>query len=962
MRASLLLGLVTVSLLLAIAGVRPTAAQTPSVPADTAAVPVTPQPPPAPADTLLPPATQPAPAAPADALASPVVNDTLPTAPLPADSIDAAPPEAAADTLAPERPPLSQSADSVFQALRRLQGFTVTEYRGDQAIYSSEDGVLRLEGDAEVIREGDRLTADTIVYRERLELVEAYGNPEVSGEEQELQGDVLYYDLARRRATALGARTQVTEAATWYVTGDVTLEGTERLFGRNAHFTSCDLVIPHYHFEADKVMVVRDRILVARPARLYFGNVPVMVLPFVVQNLEQGRRSGFLTPRFGVHDIVRTSSGYNRQISDVGFYWAINQYLGAQVSTTWRSGAYTSVLGTVDYRWRQQFLNGNLAVERYWQAEGGREFSLNTSTSWQPDERTNLAMSGSYASSSAFVRDASYDPRDVTQDLRSSFSLNRRFGWGTTSLGADRRQSIATGDVSMTLPSLSISLPSRTLFRSPTPEQARWFNNVNFTPGPLSASRSSNEFADNIGAPQQDRQLTRLRLGPSLSVGNFSINTTGELNRDEIREATGETEEGEILVLPAANRDEARWSTAASYRQNLIGTTSIAPNISLSQQLVRDTVTGNEFLGAPVRLSFGVGLNTDLYGFFPGVGGYSAIRHRLSPRLSYSYAPAVMQTALQDTIFGKAGGRAQNRVSFGINQSWEAKLRDPRPVTRNEPFDSIAGDTVPQANVPSVPSDPQKVTLLSLTTSALEYDFIQAREEGSGFVTNQVSNTVTSDYLRGLTIQMQHELFDRTQLDPGIPENAGELGRFAPRLSSLSTSFQIGPESALLRWVERLANIPRRSSLAPGEDVFPGTPPSDEPAPAGTGAATGNPQTTGAGSWNLSLGYRFSRPSRIFSPVGRLNDDSVQTLDGNLDFQLSPNWSVNWTTSYSITDTQFGSHRLNFQRDLHEWQANFSFYQTPNGNSAFEFYVELTHNRDLRFDYAERNLGIDRRR
>ena len=47
-------------------------------------------------------------------------------------------------------------------------------------------------------------------------------------------------------------------------------------------------------------------------------------------------------------------------------------------------------------------------------------------------------------------------------------------------------------------------------------------------------------------------------------------------------------------------------------------------------------------------------------------------------------------------------------------------------------------------------------------------------------------------------------------------------------------------------------------------------------------------------------------------------DKLAANITGNLSFQLSPNWSVNWNTSYSLTDREFGSHRLNFQRDLHE--------------------------------------------
>jgi hypothetical protein len=415
------------------------------------------------------------------------------------------------------------------------------------------------------------------------------------------------------------------------------------------------------------------------------------------------------------------------------------------------------------------------------------------------------------------------------------------------------------------------------------------------------------------------------------------------------------------LDLAGFRREEATWNSSISYQQRLVGSTSISPNITLTQQLVRDTITSNEFLGAPVRLSFGSGLSTDLYGFYPGIGGFSAIRHRLSPRLAYSYAPEVSQSELQERVFGAAGGRAQNRISLGISQSWEAKLREaPRPQ-QPLPQDSLAGDTISQAQIPSVPTDPSKVSLLSVHTSAFEYDFVQARETGNGFVTQSVSNSITSDYLRGLNIQLQHELFDRSELNPGIPANVGELGRFAPRLSSLSTAFQLGPESTVIQWLQRLGNRSRSGETEDDAGVLPGPPESDEPVPAGQGSFTGNSQGTGAGPWSASFSYQYSRPTRVYG-VDLENDEAVQTLDGTMSFQLSPNWAVNWATGYSLTDREFGSHRINFQRDLHEWQANFNFYQTPNGNTAFEFFVELTHNRDIRFDYQESDLGIDQDR
>ncbi len=887
-----------------------------------------------------------------------ITPDTIAVAPVPQPSPD--------DSLGVEVvPELSASADSVLQVLRSLPGFVATEYQGRSAVYRTETGILRLEGDAQVARAGDELTADTIEYNERTELVTASGGARVVSPGQEpIDSEILFYDLVRRRATALGARTQIQQSgAAYIVTGDVTLEEDgNRLFATRAHFTSCDLAIPHYHFETDQVMVIRDRILVARPARLYFGDVPVMVLPFVVQSLEQGRRSGFLTPRFGLNDIVRNSSGYTRQLSDVGFYWAISDYMGAQVSTTWRSGAYTSLTGNLQYNWRRQFLNGNFGLERIWEQDGQRQISLNTQSSWLPDERTNLSLSGRYASSSRFVRDATYDPLEQTQDLTSNLAVGRTFGWGRASFGAERRQSIATGDVSMTLPRFSLSPSAITLFSAP-PTDERWFSNASFAPGVISGSRRTGRFEDNGGPPRQDRNDTEFRLGPSFSIGRFSLNASGDLNRNELLEAAGETSAGETITLSAFSKDEANWTASASYRQPLIGTSNLAPNISLRQQLVRDTLTSGEFLAAPMRISFGSSLNNDLYGFFPGVGPYSAVRHRLSTRLSYSYAPQVQQTALQDSVFGRAGGRAQNRLSLSLSQSFEAKLHTPAPV--EEPrlaADSVAGDTVPQAQLPSTPSDPQKVTILSLTTSPFEYDFVKAREEGNGFVTERVSNTITSDYLRGLSIQMDHELFDKRQLDPQDPANAGQLGRFAPRLSTLSTGFQLGPQSSLIRWIDRLTFGSDRPEGGQQTGVLLGPPEGGEPAPAGQGAFTGNPLGTGGGPWNLNLSYQFSRPPRLFTAGTPRSDEAVQTLNGNLGFQLTPNWGVSWGTTYSITDSEFGAHRLNFQRDLHEWQANFAFFQAPNGNTAFEFYVELTHNRDLRLDYGERNLGIDRGR
>lgn len=927
---------------------------------------------PVPSDTIpadaAPPVTDPVtPAAPADSTGNiqpdtlPTSPDTIPVSPDPAPDapLDTIPgmagPDAAGDRVPdlPREPALDAYADSVRRALRSLPGFVVTEYQGESATYRTDTGVLRLEGSAQISRAGDQLFADTVEYSEDLELVTAIGNARVLSGSQDIEGRTLYYDVARRRATALDARTALDQDVTWYITGDVTLEGTSHVYASGAHFTSCDLTIPHYHFEADAVMVIRDRILVARPARLYFGDVPVMILPFIVQNLEQGRRSGLLTPRFGLNDIVRNSSGYTREISNVGFYWAINDYMGAEVAVDWRSGAYTSLRSDLQFRWVQQFLAGNVALQRYWE-DAGTELGVNSALSWQPDERTRTSMNLNFTTATRFIREVTSDPTEQTRDLRSTLNVNRRFDWGNINVSGTRRQSIANDDVSMTLPDLSLSLNPITLLAAPR-ASASWYNNISLVPGTIRLTRSEENFARNPERPRSDSEAFDFRVGPQLSLGAFTLNATGNFIQKRLDLATGIDEDDEEFTIGGFTDADASWSIRASYRIPLIGQMTLTPNIQLAQDLARDSITGTRFISAPTRLSFGTSLNPELFGFFPGVGPYSAIRHHIRPSLSYSFAPEVRHTDFQNRVFGKANSRTRNTISLQLSQTFEAKLRQPRTEPVEPPADTLAADTTALAPA-RPPADPEKVKILAINTSGITYDFVRARKEGNGLTTNQISNTFTSDYLQGLTVTMSHELFDRSTIDTSDPEARHGLGDFSPRLISLNTGFTLGPQTAVVQWLRRFF-LGLESEEAQAATVLPESEIEDRLAPTVT-TSTANPLAVGGGPWRMNVDYSFARSERV---SGRENLPATQTLRGGLNFQLTPNWSVDWRTSYSISSGDFAEQRLNFTRNLHEWQANFSFSRAPNGNTAFHFYVELLHNQDIRFDYSERNLGIDRR-
>jgi hypothetical protein len=70
-----------------------------------------------------------------------------------------------------------------------------------------------------------------------------------------------------------------------------------------------------------------------------------------------------------------------------------------------------------------------------------------------------------------------------------------------------------------------------------------------------------------------------------------------------------------------------------------------------------------------------------------------------------------------------------------------------------------------------------------------------------------------------------------------------------------------------------------------------------------------------------------------------------------MSFNITPKWSGTWGTNYDFQAKQFGSHSVTLQRQLHDWNAVFSFNQAQNGNFAFSFFIALTAQPDLKFDY-----------
>ena len=882
--------------------------------------------------------------------------------------------------------------DSTLKVLLSLPGYELYQYRSESATFETASRVLTLLGsegtNAVMNREGLELSADSaLVFNEKTGRLVTMGQEATYRPEEgdEVLTRHIIFDLDQNRGTALDARTQMNVGmGDWIVRGDFPWVDPDVSFGHDITFTSCEEEEPHYHFVARQIKINPGGTLVARNVLLYFDDIGVFWLPFIAQSTEQGRRSGLLPIRFSVNDIVRTSGSYARRISNLGFYWAMSDYSDAQVGLDWWSGNYAAVTGAFQYSWLRQFLEGRANFRQFWRTEGGSELAFDTNHSWEISERSQVRVSARYASSAAFVRRNSFDPREVTQSIDSDGGFNRRFDFGNLSLSANRRQFLSDDRVEMTMPTVNFSLSTITLFSAPF-NRARFYNNMT-----LSASaRGSRSIRD---LPAQDLAEGGFNLGmadsealnggfsATLSAGALSISQSVDLSRDINRDLPVDFFDPEAPVPQAGigsvadlqrsvffpqaaewidfKAEERTWSTSVNYQVKVVGSTSITPQLAISGRSIRsDTISvgGGGFVSAPGRMSFGAQLKSDIYGFWNG----DRLRHKISPSFDYAYSPKTEPTDIQRATFGNRAIQPRNEIRFGLTQTFEARVGD------DEEADSAAVEEVADTSTgPRRLPRSQKVTVLALRTSAVTFDFEQASELGHfsrGFADNlRISNQISSDFLRGLAVSIEHDVFD----DSGVTAEGGSRS-FAPFLSNVNMSFSLSNQSSLFRWLRGLTGGEVGEEPAPArdeDDVDASDPTGFDTADLGEativpGAGGRNrdqerqrPQGGEVGKWDASLSYSLAR-NRGMDVGGN------QMVQGTFSFQPTEKWSVRWRTSYDVVAGLFNDHMISLQRDLHRWEADFSFQKTATGNWAFVFEVALSDNRDLHFDYEQRTGG-----
>jgi len=844
-------------------------------------------------------------------------------------------------------------ADAVIDSLLKLRGYRITQYLADTLIVQGGDTeTIHLRGEAYVEREGTKVESDSIRYHQRSCRLDAIGDPRLFDQATVMVGEAMRYDTCLKRGTVHNALTNFQQGtAKWIVRGDLAVDsGSTRLYGSNSQVTSDENPVPDYHFATGEMKWLNKNVMVARPAVLYIHDVPILWLPFIFQDVRKGRRSGILVPRFGLNDIVRPVRSYQRHVLNVGYYWAINDYLDLLVKADWYAARYLSLRAASSYKWLDRFIDGSISFERYGQLDvPGSSIRLGWQHQQRFSSRTHFSASIDYSSNTRVIQNNTVNPFLATAALGSQVSFTKQFDWGTLSVGGNRRQEVGSGLVSQTIPTVSLAPSPINITPSITWSPGFSFTNQQAFHQQQSAVVLPGGGLDTLFFDNRSTTLgvqTPLRIGPWNWSNSFDVTDNISNQRQQFDIADSTVPGGRRRVLFDQTFSTAiNWQTGINLPSVFTGTWKLQPAIAIVNQtsqgpfMIRNQFTNGQFLRQGKRLQFSAGLSPTFFGFFPGFGPIARIRHSVSPQVSYAYAPgstvdSAFAFALDPTRRNfTARSDPQQTISLGLSQNFEAKLK-PAP-----------GDTTQRPA--------RKIRLLSINTSSLSYNFEQAKQPGhTGWQTASISNSFASDLLPGFRLSVAHDLWK------------GQVGtdtaKFDPFLTNVSAQFAVTP--ATIRGIGALFGLGGRGASNQPQPPTPPPPAGPESPPGGPLPGFGQrelgvPSGGGGKGFNLSLNYTRirTRPQADtgFVPGG----GESQQVGFTLSFQPTAHWSATWDSNYNFDTRQFGAHFIRLERDLHRWHASFSFSKAPTGNFAFSFYVALLDQPDIKFDYEQQSFA-----
>lgn len=668
-------------------------------------------------------------------------------------------------------------------------------------------------------------------------------------------------------------------------------------------FTTCDADHPHFYIQLTKAKVVPEKKIVTGPFYFVISDIPLPLgLPFGYFPNQQNRTSGILIPSYG----EEKRRGFFLQQG--GYYWAINDYVDLTVlGDIYTSGSWT-INARSNYKKRYKF-SGNFDINYQEVIQGEKNVDENYSKNslfwvklnYARDSKANPTSTFNASLNFGSSKSRSYNsnnPADfANNNASSSIAFTKTFPGTPFNFSANisATQNLTTGAVNLDLPTVAFNMNKQFPFkRKIAVGSKRWYEQI-------SVGFSSN-------------------LKNSINIGDSLLFTEEALKRFENGFQYKIPINTSIKVLKYLN-----LSPSISYNGRIYTNSLIQRPLYLNDSLTNtyaDTITG---FGHVYDFIFNAPLGTKLYGMLNfKKGKIAAIRHVMTPSVSFSYRPDFGQpewgfyepdlmypedpnrffSTYGNGVYGTAPKGKNGSISFSLSNNFEMKTH--------------SKDTTEEF---------KKIVLLNALNFSTSYNLAVDSAQWS-----PISISANTKLFKQINVTYSSSI-DLYKIDNATGKATNELYLDKDNVlghmtrSSVTLSGSINSDTFKKKDKkenENETNNTETDENNTGLEGLNGMPKK--------GTKTSSEQETSVGDynfkipWNLSINYSYSYNSINFDPETQKWEPTItQTANLNGSLSLTQKWKFSGSLSYDLEKRKLVHTSMNISRDLHCWQMGFNF-------------------------------------
>lgn len=812
----------------------------------------------------------------------------------------------------------------------------------DSMIYRASSKQAYLYGSSNVIYENMQLNSDKISISVDSNLVRATGTADTTGVvngkpvfkmgQDSYESDTMAFNFKTKKGFINNVYTEQQDGFLWGQKSKRDSEGN--LYLEKARYTTCDDENPDFYIALSRAKVRPGKDVVFGPAYLVVADVPLpLAIPYGFFPFTKSYSSGFIMPTYG----DESSRGF--YLRDGGYYFAMSDKWDLKLLGEIYTKGSWGISAATNYRKRYKYngsfyfsyqdtKNGDKGMPDFTEQES---FKIQWSHRQDPKSNpyTTLSASVNFATSSYERNNLNslYNPQTMTQSTRtSSVSWSSTFSSigmtisGTTNLNQNMRDST----IALTLPDLNISISRFYPFkRKHMAGKEKWYEKIAMSyTGHFSNSIHTKEdlmMKSDLMKDWKNGFQHSIPISASFTIFNYinvnpSFSFTDRMYTNKVTKSWDEANQVEVADTTYGFHNVYNWNMSVSMSTKLYG------------------------FWIPNRKLFGDKIQ--------------AIRHVMTPQVSYSYAPdfgsarygyyetyqktdadgnvsLVEYSPYAGQMFGVPGKGKTGSISFALSNNIEMKLKDDDDSTGFK-----------------------KVSIIDELSANMSYN-MAAKEKPWSDLTMRIRLKWWKNYTFNMNAVFATYAYELDENGRPFVGNKTEYsqGRFG-RFQGLSQnfSFTLDPEK-LKKWFGKGDDEEEdEEENDEGIDTDIETNVDDDLAKGQHAAKKNNSSKAETDEdgymkfsmpWSLTVGYgitmREDRGGEFNTKRMRYPYKFTQNLNFSGNVRLSEGWNISFSSGYDFDQKELSMTTASLSRDLHCFSMSCSVVLAPYTSYNFSF-------------------------